>query len=151
MDFYQLNLAVFVATNGYLLYRQYNSNSNKKTKEDIDLSLAGSADLETAEKRPDGGAARRFQFNFFLPYALAVAADWLQVCTAPGVDEMGAKMEVFPLGGIMGRLLISVSTGTSYLRYLQIREELAREDGCSAICCWLRIGGDQRLLCWWTG
>ncbi|KAK6859900.1 major facilitator superfamily domain containing protein 5 [Apiospora arundinis] len=78
MDFYQLNLAVFVATNSYLLYRQYNSSNNKGAKKDIDISLASSIDLETAEKGSDGRAARRFQLNFFLPYALAVAADWLQ-------------------------------------------------------------------------
>ncbi|KAK8008875.1 major facilitator superfamily domain containing protein 5 [Apiospora marii] len=78
MDFYQLNLAVFVATNGYLLYRQYNSSSDTSTKESINISLAGSEDLEAAEKRPDGRAARRFQLSFFLPYLLAVAADWLQ-------------------------------------------------------------------------
>ncbi|KAK8016138.1 major facilitator superfamily domain containing protein 5 [Apiospora rasikravindrae] len=79
MDFYQLNLAIFAATNGYLLYRQYSSSNSKSRKESIDdISLAGSHDLETAEKGPDGRAARRFQLNFFLPYALAVAADWLQ-------------------------------------------------------------------------
>ncbi|KAK8061387.1 hypothetical protein PG994_007753 [Apiospora phragmitis] len=78
MDFYQLNLAIFVATNGYLLYRQYNSSSNSSRKESIDIPLASPNDLETAEKGPDGRAARRFQLSFFLPYALAVAADWLQ-------------------------------------------------------------------------
>ncbi|KAK7962551.1 uncharacterized protein PG986_003376 [Apiospora aurea] len=78
MDFYQLNLAIFVATNGYLLYRQYNSSSDKGRRESIDTSLAGSDDLETAEKGPDASAARRFQLDFFLPYALSVAADWFQ-------------------------------------------------------------------------
>ncbi|KAK8072179.1 major facilitator superfamily transporter [Apiospora saccharicola] len=88
MDFYQLNLAVFVAANGYLLYRQYNSSSNTSSKESIDISLDGLDDLETAEKKPDRRATRRFQFNFFLPHALAVAADWLQVC-APHGDKLG--------------------------------------------------------------
>ncbi|KAK8132592.1 hypothetical protein PG999_000765 [Apiospora kogelbergensis] len=119
MDFYQLNLAVFVATNGYLLYRQYNSNSNKKTKEDIDLSLAGSADLETAEKRPDGGAARRFQFNFFLPYALAVAADWLQ--------------------------------GPHIYAIYKYEKNLPEKMVAALYAAGFVSGGDQRLLCWWTG
>lgn len=122
MDFYQLNLAVFVATNSYLLYRQYNSSNNKGAKKDIDISLASSIDLETAEKGSDGRAARRFQLNFFLPYALAVAADWLQVCPALDGARMGGGggMGPFPSEGAMGRMLTSLPTGTSHIRHLQV-------------------------------
>ncbi|KAH8678024.1 major facilitator superfamily domain-containing protein [Xylariales sp. PMI_506] len=73
MAFYQINLACFVATNAYLLYRQY-----QKGRETADDTSQDSKNIEQAERQEDAGAARRFQFSFFLPYALAVAADWLQ-------------------------------------------------------------------------
>lgn len=74
MDFYQVNLAVFVSTNAYLLYRHY-----QRAKTSAKLSLVDSTSLENAEKEKDARAAWKFQISFFLPYALAVAADWLQV------------------------------------------------------------------------
>lgn len=80
MDFYQVNLGVLVATNTYLLWSQY-----RRTKNDEALTLLDPAHEERGEKL-DGtgtGNARRFQLNFFIPYALAVAADWLQVSRCP--------------------------------------------------------------------
>ncbi|KAI0173944.1 major facilitator superfamily transporter [Pestalotiopsis sp. NC0098] len=74
MDFYQINLAVFASTNAYLLYHQYQK--GKKTAPDF--TLVDPTSIEYAEKEEITGTARRFQINYFLPYALAVAADWLQ-------------------------------------------------------------------------
>lgn len=74
MDFYQANLAAFLVANAYLLYRQYGS-GQKKTR--FQLGLATIA--ENGVKGNVSVAGRRFQFNFLLPYTLAIAADWLQV------------------------------------------------------------------------
>ncbi|KAK9781539.1 putative Molybdate-anion transporter [Seiridium cardinale] len=74
MDFYQLNLAVFASTNAYLLYRQYHTGG----KTAPDFTLVNPASIEHAEKQDSVRVARRFQISYFLPYALAVAADWLQ-------------------------------------------------------------------------
>lgn len=87
MSFYQINLAVFAAGNAYLLYRQYRR--EHKTRET--QSLASDSDREDADAVRDDllaengagagsqEAVRRFKRDFFAVYALAVAADWLQV------------------------------------------------------------------------
>jgi hypothetical protein len=74
MDFYQVNLAVFISTNAYLLYRHY-----QRVKISAKPTLVNPSSLESAEKEAHVRAVRKFQTSFFLPYALAVAADWLQV------------------------------------------------------------------------
>ena len=80
MDFYQANLAVFVATNSYLLYRQYN-----RGKEQVEVQQPFDPENPEAEELREDvyKAGRRFQLNFFLPYTLAVAADWLQASGQP--------------------------------------------------------------------
>lgn len=77
MDFYQINLAVFASTNAYLLYRQYQK-ANKATPA---IDLVDPTSIEHSEKVETVRIARNFQISYFLPYALAVAADWLQVMT----------------------------------------------------------------------
>ncbi len=69
MDFYQACLCLLVAGNTGLLWSQY-----RKRKQTGDDSLNG-------EKHTVGHAAamRSFHLTFFLPYIMAVAADWLQV------------------------------------------------------------------------
>jgi MFS transporter, MFS domain-containing protein family, molybdate-anion transporter len=84
MDFYHINLAVFASTNAYLLYRQYQK--GKKTAPDF--TLVDPTSVEHAEKEELSGTARRFQINYFLPYALAVAADWLQVTRLPFLAQL---------------------------------------------------------------
>ncbi|KXH35742.1 major facilitator superfamily transporter [Colletotrichum nymphaeae SA-01] len=87
MAFYQINLAVFAAGNGYLLYQQY----KRQEQEVIEELKQEAAD---SEEGSDGGdvehqqllsspvesqnAVRQFQLDFFPVYALAMAADWLQ-------------------------------------------------------------------------
>ena len=76
MDFYQINLGVLVAANTYLLWSQY-----RTSKKDEAQTLLDRSQEERGEKIEGygNGNARRFRLNFFIPYALAVAADWLQV------------------------------------------------------------------------
>jgi hypothetical protein len=74
MDFYQLNLAVFASVNAYLLFRQY-----RKGNKGPDFTLVDPESIEHQEKEDDARSAYSFQVKFFVPYALAVAADWLQV------------------------------------------------------------------------
>lgn len=112
MDFYQVNLGVLVATNAYLLWSQY-----RTTKKDEALTLLDPALEERGEKIEGGssGSARRFQLNFFIPYALAVAADWLQVSRIIPVvpvhfcDRRADACCAFLPG-----------TGSAYLRHLQV-------------------------------
>ena len=69
--FYEINLGVFAVGNAYLLYRQYRGRKPAN---------AGYEELEDDHDREgvDQGVVRRFQLDYFLVYALAVAADWLQ-------------------------------------------------------------------------
>ncbi|KAK3195961.1 hypothetical protein K4F52_000828 [Lecanicillium sp. MT-2017a] len=68
MDFYQACLFVLVAGNTGLLWSQY-----RKRRQSSDDAVNG-------EKYTAGqtAAMRSFQLTFFLPYIMAVAADWLQ-------------------------------------------------------------------------
>ncbi|OAA65524.1 major facilitator superfamily transporter [Niveomyces insectorum RCEF 264] len=75
MDFYRANLGVLVATNAYLLWSQYRATKNGDEAAKSDPSLEERGERAKAFATENG---RRFQLNFFLPYALAVAADWLQ-------------------------------------------------------------------------
>jgi MFS transporter, MFS domain-containing protein family, molybdate-anion transporter len=75
MDFYTINLAVFASTNAFLLYRQY----QRGKKATPDFTLVDPRSVEHAEKEEISRSSRNFQLNYFFPYALAVAADWLQV------------------------------------------------------------------------
>ncbi|KAH8907806.1 major facilitator superfamily transporter [Coniochaeta sp. PMI_546] len=85
LSFYQLNLALFATGNAYLLYRQYRreqkpsapppvASADDDSDRDVELELPDGNGSVTASKE----AVRKFQWDFFLVYALAVAADWLQ-------------------------------------------------------------------------
>jgi hypothetical protein len=93
MSFYEINLAVFAAGNGYLLYRQY-----QRSRPDGHYGVAnGTGAANEAEGATETGAGpdsellageskddmrevvRRFKLDYFVVYGLAVAADWLQV------------------------------------------------------------------------
>ncbi|OLN96483.1 Molybdate-anion transporter 1 [Colletotrichum chlorophyti] len=86
MAFYQANLAIFVAGNGYLLYRQY-KRQEQETIEELKQEAADAEDGEDGEverqqlllaPNESQAAVRQFQLEFFPVYALAMAADWLQ-------------------------------------------------------------------------
>lgn len=95
MSFYQANLAVLAAGNAFLLYRQYKRehkavDSGSVTKpltddadkdEDVSSDIEGDIPGDNVEEIKE--AVRKFQWDFFLVYALAVAADWLQVRPLP--------------------------------------------------------------------
>lgn len=73
MSFYQINLGAFVAGNAFLLYRQWKaSKAAPQQKEDVEgatpMLNPGNMDAEV----------NKFKRDFFVVYALAVAADWLQ-------------------------------------------------------------------------
>ncbi|KAF9875028.1 major facilitator superfamily transporter [Colletotrichum karsti] len=85
MDFYSLNLAIFVVGNGYLLYRQYKRQQDEVVEElkqeaaDADYGSDGEAEQQNSLLAYDAqAAARKFQLDYFPVYALAMAADWLQ-------------------------------------------------------------------------
>lgn len=106
MVFYEANLGVFAAANAYLLYRQYRGRSSAGggyekvdassrddvVREDVDdghEDVESTAATATNHIEAPPGAVRQFQRDFFIVYALAVAADWLQVrrrtaCAAHG-------------------------------------------------------------------
>lgn len=143
MSFYQLNLAVFAAGNAYLLYRQYRREQiNRETQplasgpnredadgegEDRDLVVENGGGAGTRE------AVRKFERDFFTVYALAVAADWLQV----GLRNPIASSLAFPL--LPPSLPHAKQTttppniGPPHLRHLQVREGHSREDGRGAV------------------
>ncbi len=89
MSFYQLNLALFATGNAYLLYRQYARDKKPaaipipQSAEEADASPDRDVELENHDANGSVAASkeavRKFQWDFFLVYALAVAADWLQV------------------------------------------------------------------------
>ena len=90
MSFYQANLAAFAAGNAYLLYRQYQREQKPAPLPVPAASGSDSgSDRDVEHELPEGHhgvagsreAVRKFQWDFFLVYALAVAADWLQVCS----------------------------------------------------------------------
>ncbi|KAL0937316.1 Molybdate-anion transporter 1 [Colletotrichum truncatum] len=88
MDFYSVNLALFVAGNGYLLYCQYKRQQEEVVEElkqeaaDADAGYGSDADAAEQQHSLLGSdtqaAARQFQLEYFPVYALAMAADWLQ-------------------------------------------------------------------------
>ncbi|KAJ9133333.1 Major facilitator superfamily transporter [Coniochaeta hoffmannii] len=88
MSFYQLNLALFATGNAYLLYRQYARDKKPaaipipQSAEEADASPDRDVELENHDANGSVAASkeavRKFQWDFFLVYALAVAADWLQ-------------------------------------------------------------------------
>ncbi|KAK6224433.1 major facilitator superfamily domain containing protein 5 [Colletotrichum tabaci] len=87
MSFYQINLAVFAAGNGYMLYRQY-KRQEQEVLDELKQEAAGveeadgNEDIELrhllAEPAESQAAIRQFRLDFFPVYALAMAADWLQ-------------------------------------------------------------------------
>ena len=69
MMFYQVFLGALLAVNSLSLWSRY------RTKTRDGVGITGSL--------PNWGVAHKdFQLSFFVPYTLAVAADWLQVRTA---------------------------------------------------------------------
>lgn len=75
MDFYQVTLGLLVAVNAGLLWTQYRRRSD-------------GAGLFTSEKSsPSSALMRNFQLTFFIPYTMAVAADWLQVELSPATQQ----------------------------------------------------------------
>jgi MFS family permease len=81
MSFYQINLAVFAAGNGYLLYRQYKRQAKTVAELKREGHVEDQSDDEDTVLPPTASAAlaaRKFQIDYFSVYALAVAADWLQ-------------------------------------------------------------------------
>ena len=100
--FYQINLGVFAAASTYLLYRQYQTGESKKAdlplQAQIDVRTKEEAEEEADEVCPassfsslsppleegrygsgDAASVSQFKRDFLVVYALAVAADWLQV------------------------------------------------------------------------
>ncbi len=73
MSFYQLNLAAFATGNALLLYRQYQTEKRSKHSTQPD-----SADNEGGRSSEAAADVKKFKTDFFLVYALVVAADWLQ-------------------------------------------------------------------------
>ncbi|PHH72516.1 hypothetical protein CDD80_4486 [Ophiocordyceps camponoti-rufipedis] len=67
MNFYTANLLTLCAINAFLLFRRYRHRRPQ-------ITPISAARLETAQ---------RFQRRFLAPYALAVAADWLQASLGP--------------------------------------------------------------------
>jgi hypothetical protein len=81
MYFYEVNTALFAVVSAYLLRRQYYSAGQP-------AAAAKEMDMDMEDQKSDSGStvieassepARKFQIDFFAVYALAVAADWLQV------------------------------------------------------------------------
>lgn len=76
--FYQLNLAAFAIGNAFLLYKQYRTGKDIKTAGILEPKDA--TDVESIlEHTANEGKIQKFRIDFFLVYALAVAADWFQV------------------------------------------------------------------------
>ncbi len=87
MSFYEINLGVFAAGNAYLLYKQYNLQKQRTQRHKEETAIENQHDEDNGVLSPDSSAAvaaRKFQIEYFSVYALAVAADWLQVrCVRP--------------------------------------------------------------------
>ncbi len=66
MDFYQLSLGLLVAVNTGLLWAQYRRKS-------------GNGGFASDKNSMSSVSSYNFHLTFFVPYAMAVAADWLQV------------------------------------------------------------------------
>lgn len=78
MLFYQVNLGLFVAANTYLIWSQRRETKRKHIT--APLPCIDQDGVEDGEKDVKTNAqAYQFQLDFFLPYTLATAADWLQV------------------------------------------------------------------------
>ncbi|KAL8295896.1 hypothetical protein RB597_009062 [Gaeumannomyces tritici] len=73
--FYQVNLAVLATGSAYLLYKQW----KVQPRELAPVPLLQHRDVQDPESLPSAtAAASKFKYDFFVAYALAVAADWLQ-------------------------------------------------------------------------
>lgn len=84
--FYQVNLTVLAVANAYLLYKQWKT----KPREPSLVLLSQHQDHQDPETLARAAAvASKFKYDFFVAYALAVAADWLQVGTSiyPGPKQ----------------------------------------------------------------
>lgn len=86
--FYQLNLIGFAIVNGILLFKQYtqsprynNENQNDDDHGGRDACESQSIFHEHDEVCPHKEAVRKFIWDYFPVYALAVAADWIQAST----------------------------------------------------------------------
>ncbi|KAH7025675.1 major facilitator superfamily transporter [Microdochium trichocladiopsis] len=88
--FYEANLFFFLLSNAGLLALQYRREKQRERKA-ASTVVEQPKDVEAEEATLDGelenvsngveansDTVRTFQLNFFIPYALAVAADWLQ-------------------------------------------------------------------------
>lgn len=93
MSFYQVNLAVLAAGNAFLLYRQYKREHKPADRVTQPLTEDDDTDRDVEVEIPGDDAAaskeavNKFKWDFFLVYALAVAADWLQVAFLPSVTS----------------------------------------------------------------
>lgn len=88
--FYEANLFFFLLSNAGLLVFQHRR--DRRDKQATKSAVASPRDVEVEEEllddKPENAssnvvdanneAVRTFKINFFIPYALAVAADWLQ-------------------------------------------------------------------------
>ncbi|KLU83105.1 hypothetical protein MAPG_02171 [Magnaporthiopsis poae ATCC 64411] len=74
--FYQVNLVVLAVANAYPLYKQWKT----KPREPTPVLLSQRQDRQDPESLARAATvASKFKHDFFVAYALAVAADWLQV------------------------------------------------------------------------
>lgn len=88
MSFYQANLAVLAAGNAILLYRQYRreskpveSDTKPLTEEIEDIDPDVEVEIPSDDSADTREVIWKFLWDFFLVYALAVAADWYVVCS----------------------------------------------------------------------
>lgn len=149
MSFYQVNLAVFAAGNAYLLYRQYRR-EHGKTRETRPLASDPEGhedDADTKDEERDllgengggGGAQNReavrsFQRDFFTVYALAVAADWLQVRSHASYILLLENLTPFASVSMTTNItLLTFLVGPPHIRHLQVRKGHSREDRRGAV------------------
>ncbi|EFY95835.2 major facilitator superfamily transporter [Metarhizium robertsii ARSEF 23] len=74
MTFYQAHLGIFAAANTYLVWSQHRGS---RTKHDATTPCDVAA-IEGHQDTKPSAEIQKFQLDFFLPYTLATAADWLQ-------------------------------------------------------------------------
>ncbi|KAK1969830.1 major facilitator superfamily transporter [Colletotrichum sublineola] len=141
MSFYQLNLAAFAAGNGYLLYQQYKRREQEtiaELKQEAAAIDDGAEDHDVelsrllAEPVRSQAAARQFQLDFFLVYALAMAADWLQGPHIYAIYKYDKNIPEKVVAALYAAGFVSGAISASFAG--QFADRYGRRLACSTYC-----------------
>ncbi|KXJ87793.1 major facilitator superfamily transporter [Microdochium bolleyi] len=129
--FYQANLFFFLLSNAGLLALQYRR--EQRESKATTTVVKHPEDVESEEALLESEPANAFKINFFLPYALAVAADWLQGPHIYAIYKYEKNIPEKIVAALYATGFVSGGISASFAGSLADR--YGRKQACLLYCC----------------